>query len=98
MANSEVLPEVSSMTERLVKQKRIRAGHKASTTKMLSEVDVLLAVRTPEPTKLSGLKLRLEEKLETLKRLDTELLDLLEDEEAIVQEIEQAEKASTRLW
>ena len=70
------------MTERLVKQKRIRAGHKASTTKMLSEVDVLLAVRTPEPTKLSGLKLRLEEKLETLKRLDTELLDLLEDEEA----------------
>ena len=48
VANSEVLPEVSSMTERLVKQKRIRAGHKASTTKMLSEVDVLLAVRTPD--------------------------------------------------
>ena len=36
------------MTERLAKKKRIRAGHKASTTTMLSEVDALLAEGTPE--------------------------------------------------
>ena len=47
---------------------------------MLSEVDALLAEGTPEPAKLSGFKLRLEEKLETIKLLDTELLNLIEEE------------------
>ena len=79
------------MKECLAKKKRIRAGHKASTTKVLSEVDALLAEETPEPAKLSGFKLRLEEKLETIKLLDTELLNLIEEEEVIVKEIERAD-------
>lgn len=79
------------MSEGLAKKRRIRAGHKASATKMLNEVDALLAEEPPKLTKLSPLKLSLEEKLATLKLLDNEILDLIEEEESLAREIEQAD-------
>ena len=87
------------MSEGLAKKRRIRAGHKASATKMLNEVDALLAAdTTPEIAKLTQLKLVIEEKLETLKLLDAEILDLLEEEEALVKEIEQADLYKERIY
>ena len=44
-----------------------------------------------DPSKLVPFKLTLQEKLDTLKRLDNEILDLVEDDMALVQEIEQAD-------
>ena len=55
------------MSEGLVRKKRIRAGHKASATRMLTNVNELLSTLEPQ------LKLSLQEKLDTLRQLDSEL-------------------------
>ena len=72
------------MAEVLVKKKRIRTGHRASATRMLHKVECLLAdstTETPADTAvLSRIKLSLQEKLDTLKTLDGEILDLTEEE------------------
>ena len=57
---------------------------------MLSQIDTLLEQESPDLSKLSQLKLSLHEKLETLKLLDGEMLDLVEEEE-LTSEIEQAD-------
>ena len=70
-------------TEGLARKKRIRAGHKASATRILSQVDEILAASDPgsavDMSKLTQLKLSLQEKLETLKQLDGEILELTEE-------------------
>ena len=82
------------MTEGLTRKKRIRAGHKASVTRMLTTVNGLLTTLEPGPTtdtsKLTQLKLSLQEKLETLRQYDSEILDLTEEDQ-LVTEIEQAD-------
>ena len=82
------------MTEGLTRKKRIRAGHKASATRMLTTVNGLLTTLEPGPTtdtsKLTLLKLSLQEKLETLRQYDSEILDLTEEDQ-LVTEIEQAD-------
>ena len=57
---------------------------------MLTQVEGLLAASTPDVARLSQLKLSLQEKLETLKLLDGEIIDLIE-EDHLVEEIEQAD-------
>ena len=69
--------------------RRIRAGHKASATRMLTQIDTLLVEESPNLSKLSQLKLSLQEKLDTLKLLDSEMLGLI-DEGELTSEIEQA--------
>ena len=82
------------MSEGLVRKKQIRAGHKASATRMLTNANELLSSLEPGPTtdtsKLTQLKLSLQEKLKTLRQLDSEILDLTE-EDHLVDEIEQAD-------
>ena len=78
------------MSEDLAKKKRIRAGHRASATRMLRQIDELLAVTPPDTVRLSQLKLSLEEKLGTLKQLDGEIVELT-DEDHLIEEIEQAD-------
>ena len=82
------------MSEGLVRKKRIDASHKASATRMLTNVNELLLMLEPGPTtntsKLTQLKLSLQEKLKTLMQLDSEILDLTE-EDPLVDEIEQAD-------
>ena len=77
-------------SEGVARKKRIRGGHKALATRMLSQIDALLEQESPDLSKLSQLKLSLHEKLETLKLLDGEMLDLVEEEE-LTSEIEQAD-------
>ena len=77
------------MAEDLARKKRIRAGHKASATRMLNQIDGILADSTPDVSKLSQLKLSVQEKLETLKLLDGEILELVGDD--LVTEIKTAD-------
>ena len=77
------------MLEGLVRKKRIRAGHKASATRMLTNVNELLSTLEPGPSKLTQLKLSSQEELETLRQLDSEILDLTE-EDHLVDKIEEA--------
>ena len=78
------------MAEGLAKRKRIRAGHRASATRTLTKVNEASTSETSDESKLLQLKLTLEEKLDTLKLLDGEIIDLIE-EDALATEIEQAD-------
>ena len=79
------------MAEALAKKKRIRAGHKASATKTISRIEDILATETPDKERLSLLRLTLNEKLETIKALDSEVIELIDDETMLADEIEQAD-------
>ena len=72
------------MSEGLTRKKRIRNGHKASATRMLTNTNGLLSTLEPGPTtdtsRLTQLKLSLQEKFETLRQYDSEILDLAEDQ------------------
>ena len=56
---------------------------------MLNQIDGILAEETPDVSKLSQLKQSLQEKLETLKLLDGEILELVQEDD-IITEIEAA--------
>ena len=74
----------------LARKKRIRAGHKASITKTMAKVDDALAA---EPVAVSGLpllRLTLKENLEVIRTLDSEVIELIEEGEALITEIQQA--------
>ena len=78
------------MAEGLARKKKVRAGHNGSVTRMLNQIDSILADGMPDVSKLSQLKLSLQEKLETIKHIDGEILDLIE-EDKVATEIEQAD-------
>ena len=78
------------MAEGLAKKKRIQVGHRASSTRTLVKVDGALVAKTVDEAKLSQLKLTLEEKLGTLKLLDDDIVELIE-EENLATKIEQAD-------
>ena len=81
----------NKMAEALAKKKRIRAGHKAYATKTIRRIEDILASETPDKERLSLLRLTLNEKLETIKGLDSEVIDLIEDDDALTSEIKQAD-------
>ena len=78
------------MAEGLMRKKRIRAGHRGSTTRMLRELDELLAADTLKKARLAQLKLSLQEKLDTLKQIDGEIIELTEEGD-LENEIQQAD-------
>ena len=78
------------MAEGLARKKKVRAGHKGSVTRMLNQIDAILADGTPDVSKLPQLKQSLQEKLESIKLIDGEILDLIK-EEKVATEIEQAD-------
>ena len=80
-----------SVTENLAKKKRVRAGHRASAKRSMGRLDAELATSSLDLVKVFQLKRSLEEKIDTLKLLDADLLELLEDEAALTEEIEQAD-------
>ena len=79
------------MAEALARKKRIRAGHKAAVAKSIRNVDEVLASEVPSQEKMSMLDMTLKEKLGTVKALNAEVIDLIEDEEALADEIERAD-------
>lgn len=81
---------IKMSSEGVARKKRIRGGHKSSATRMLTQINALLTEDPPDLSKLSQLKLSIQEKLETIKLLDGELLDLVSEDE-LTAEIEQAD-------
>ena len=79
------------MAEALARKKRIRAGHKASATKTIRQIEDILASEAPDKERLSLLRLTLNEKLETIKAIDSEIIELIKDDDALASEIEQAD-------
>ena len=77
------------MSKEELTRKKIRAGHRASVTQLLTQVDESLAA-SPTDDKLAQLKLSLHEKLETLKQLDSGIVDPT-PEDGLDGEIEQAD-------
>jgi len=77
-------------SEGVARKKRIRAGHKASATRIVTQINGILSEDNPDLTKLLQLKLSIQEKLETIKSLDGELLDLVTEDD-LTSEIEQAD-------
>lgn len=75
----------------LSRKKKIRAGHRASATRLLNQIDAALGEGPPNPDDLTVLKMSLKEKLDTLKSLDMEILGLIPEEE-LGKEIEQADE------
>ena len=80
-------------------KKNVRGGHRASATKMVKKAEELLAQEVPNKSLLARMKLSLQEKLSTLKELDSEVVDLVkEEEEEVVNEIEQADACKEDIY
>ena len=77
------------MTEALAKKKRIRAGHKASATKTIRHIEEGFTSDTPDKARVTA-AIDLKEKFETIKALDGDIIDLIEDD-TLADEIEQAD-------
>ena len=75
----------------LTRKKRVCGGHRVSTTKAIGRAKELIAAESPDVIRLSQLKLTLGEKLEVLKTLDAEMLDLVQDED-VAEEIDQEDE------
>lgn len=87
------------MTEGLNRKKKVRGGHRASATRIISQTyETIESTDAVESvvTKLKQSKLILQEKLETVKQLDEEILGLVDDEE-VDNEIEQADVFKERV-
>ena len=82
------------MAEVLKKQRKIRGGHRAHVEKLLAQVEDSIANFAPSPQdKLSQQKIIRREKLDTLNSLDSEILELVDDEneeESIEHEVAEA--------
>ena len=86
------------MGEELSRKKRVRAGHKGSTTKMIAQVEELLAgTDAPDPLALKQLGMSLREKLDVIKTLDGEILDLVEERD-LADEIDQADLYKEKIY
>ena len=79
------------MTEQLQRAKKLRTGHRSSTTRLINQTYDTLKEREANGPKLKQQETSLKEKLDTLRALDAEILNLLSDEEDIGNEIEQAD-------
>ena len=79
------------MGEELTKKKRIRAGHRASVTRIIAQVQQALESEELNSSKLKQQLQTLREKVDVLRKLDSDILSALETEEDITGDIEQAD-------
>ena len=78
---SSSLDYLLAMAESLKKVRQIRGGHRSYLAKRLGQVESSLAVFEPSlEQKLTQQRMLLQDKLETLKSLDSKILELLENE------------------
>jgi len=75
------------MVEALAKKRRIRVGHKASATKSTRQIEEVLTTETPDKERLSLLGLTLSKKLEVIKTLDSEVIELIKDKGTLATEM-----------
>ncbi len=77
--------------EALAKKRRTRAGHKASATRTCGQIEGIVTADAPDLSRLALLRLTLREKLDTIKTLDAEIVDAIDDETELTREIERAD-------
>ena len=83
----------------ITKKKQSRKGHRAYTTKTLSKVKGLMESSSPGvAVELALLQLTLTEKIETIKKLDESIVDLLEKSEDVESEIETSSEFITEVY
>ena len=86
------------MADELARKKRVRGGHKASATRMITRVEEMLASGEElDRPKLNQVGMSLKEKLEEVKGLDSEILTLCEDDD-LEREISQADLYKERIY
>ena len=84
------------MAEALAKKKRVRGGHRASIKRLIQQATDAVNDHGGDPMKnkrLAQLRLSVEEKLTTLKNLDSKISDILTKdatlgEDAVAEEVE----------
>ena len=86
-----------SETEQLVRKKKVRAGHRASLTRILGEICKSVSATPRDNFKISQLKRSLEETLQTLTKCDEEILPLVLEGD-IEEEIVRADEIKERLY
>ena len=87
-----------TMTEAMItRKKRIRAGHRASATRTMGQVDSAVGASPVDPDKLSLLKLTLTKKLETLKKFNSEIIELTPEDD-LEDEIQQSDEYRERIY
>ena len=86
------------MTEQgLVRKKHVRGGHRASTTRIIAQAVQILKLEERNPARLRQIETALREKLGVLEKLDAEIIDLTLTEEALAEEIEQADACKEKI-
>ena len=75
----------------LAKKRLVRGGHRSSATRMVTKVDELLAEESPSIASLAQMKPRLVEKLDVLKQLDEQILELITEEARLIEEVERCD-------
>ena len=83
--------------EALPRKRKIRAGHRSAVTRMLGQITAALEATPPDLDRLALLKMTLNEKLETLNKLDSEIIDLT-SEEALEEEILQSDERKEKIF
>ena len=80
------------------KKRKIRGGHHAYVTGILNTVkEILESYEAADEIKIKQHKLTLEERLQTLQKLDDQILELTDDD-SIVNEIEEAENFRAEVY
>ena len=81
----------SSMAEELKKRKNVRAGHKGQVTKVITVCNEILESFEPShENRLKQQKIASDERVETIKQLDNQILEYLSTQSEIEKEIESA--------
>ena len=79
------------MSEELSRKKRTRAGYRGSAKRIISQAQETLESGEMNISKLSQYLKTLKEKVETLRKLDADILEAMEDGDELITEIEQAD-------
>ena len=74
-----VTERIIEMSEELSKKKRTRAGHRGSAKRIISQAQETLESGEMNISKLSQYLKTLKEKVETLRKLDADILEAMED-------------------
>ena len=86
----------------LDKKTLVRKGQRLIAQKRLTEVDEVLdgtaGGAEPDQVRLAQLKLGIQEKLQSLRRLDEEILALTENEADVMREIEEADECMQQIY
>ena len=83
--------------ENLVRKKRVRAGHRASTTRIIAQARENMEQEERNTAALTQQMTALKTKLDLLTALDAEILELTLNEDEIAQEIEHADTCKAQL-